>query len=369
MADQRVNGNLILIGSNGGTVAIGAQASGGGFTYLLPTAIPQVGQFLMIDSVFNGNTATAKWASLAAVSYQTVQQAGVNVPARANLNFLSPITATDNPGHGSTDIAVPTFVGSGASHAIGLVPDPGASAGTTRFLREDATFAVPAYPVVSVFGRAGAVVAQSGDYTYAQISGTPQLPVTFGAAANQFLTSYTSTTGLFTAAQPSFSNLSGSIATGQIPAATVTVAQINATGTPLATTFLRGDGSWAVPSTPSRVASINYAIDGGGSVPSTGFKGQLSIPASCTLTGWVITADQSGSAVVDVLRSTYAGFPTTSSIAGTDLPTLITAQKNEDLTLTGWGSTAINAGDQIQFHLNSVATVTRLNVTLNVTIP
>lgn len=36
------------------------------------------------------------------------------------------------------------FVASGASHATGLVPDPGAVAGTTRFLREDATWAVPA---------------------------------------------------------------------------------------------------------------------------------------------------------------------------------------------------------------------------------
>lgn len=37
-----------------------------------------------------------------------------------------------------------TFVASGASHAKGLVPDPGASSGTTKFLREDATWAVPA---------------------------------------------------------------------------------------------------------------------------------------------------------------------------------------------------------------------------------
>lgn len=29
---------------------------------------------------------------------------------------------------------------SGANHAAGYVPDPGATAGTTRFLREDATF-------------------------------------------------------------------------------------------------------------------------------------------------------------------------------------------------------------------------------------
>jgi hypothetical protein len=117
-----------------------------------------------------------------------------------------------------------------------------------------------------------------------------------------------------------------------------------------------------------RVAAINYTIDGGGSTPGTGVKGQLSIPFACTITGWVITSDVSGSAVVDVLRSTYAGFPTTASIAGTDKPTLSSAQKNENLTLTQW-TTAINAGDQLQFNLNSVATVTRINVTLNITVP
>ena len=119
----------------------------------------------------------------------------------------------------------------------------------------------------------------------------------------------------------------------------------------------------------TRTAAITYVIDGGGSVPTTGNKGQISIPVACTVTGWVITADASGSAVVDVLRSTYAGFPTTSSIAGSDKPTLSSAQKNEDLTLTGWGSTALAAGDIVQFNLNSASTVTRLNISLTVSIP
>lgn len=38
----------------------------------------------------------------------------------------------------------PAFVASGGSHAAGAVPDPGSSAGSTRFLREDATWQVPA---------------------------------------------------------------------------------------------------------------------------------------------------------------------------------------------------------------------------------
>jgi hypothetical protein len=37
-----------------------------------------------------------------------------------------------------------TMVASGASHAGGLVPDPGASAGTSKFLREDGTWQMPA---------------------------------------------------------------------------------------------------------------------------------------------------------------------------------------------------------------------------------
>lgn len=37
-------------------------------------------------------------------------------------------------------VTINDFVASGASHASGVVPDPGATAGTSRFLREDATW-------------------------------------------------------------------------------------------------------------------------------------------------------------------------------------------------------------------------------------
>src|SRR5262249_22209009 len=53
----------------------------------------------------------------------------------------------------------------------------------------------------------------------------------------------------------------------------------------------------------SRTAAITYTIDGGGSAVTTGAKGQISIPFACTVTGWVITSDASGSAVVDVLKA------------------------------------------------------------------
>ena len=76
-------------------------------------------------------------------NYQTVQQAGSSKTQEPKLNFLAPVTATDNGSNTSTDIAVPTFVASGSGHAAGLVPDPGASAGSTKYLREDATWDVP----------------------------------------------------------------------------------------------------------------------------------------------------------------------------------------------------------------------------------
>lgn len=131
-----------------------------------------------------------------------------------------------------------------------------------------------------------------------------------------------------------------------------------------------GGGTQPPTQYPSRITAFYLVIDGGGSTPGTGVKGQFDVPTNCTLTGWVLTADQSGSAVIDVLRSTYSGFPTTASIAGTDKPTLTSAQKNENLgPLSNWTSTALSTGDQLQFNLNSVATVQRLNLTLVTTIP
>lgn len=48
----------------------------------------------------------------------------------------------------STTIAV--FGASGPGHSTGIVPDPGSTTGTTRYLREDATFAVP--PGTIIYG-------------------------------------------------------------------------------------------------------------------------------------------------------------------------------------------------------------------------
>lgn len=113
----------------------------------------------------------------------------------------------------------------------------------------------------------------------------------------------------------------------------------------------------------SKTAAIIYVIDGGGSAITTGSKGFLSVPAGYTITGWTLVADQSGSAVVDVKKSTYAGFPTTSTITGADKPTLSAVQNNQNLSVTLW-TTAITAGDILEFNVDSATTVTRLTLTI-----
>lgn len=108
--------------------------------------------------------------------------------------------------------------------------------------------------------------------------------------------------------------------------------------------------------------TINFVIDGAGSVITTGKKGNLVVDFNCEILEWAVTADQSGSIVVDVNRATFAGYPTTASIAGTELPTISTNTKGEDRTLTSWSN--IDAGDILGFEVDSVTTIQRVTVAL-----
>lgn len=113
----------------------------------------------------------------------------------------------------------------------------------------------------------------------------------------------------------------------------------------------------------SNTRTLNFIIDGDGSAITTGIKGHVVIDADYTVTGWTVIADQSGSIVVDVNRATFTNFPTTSSIAGTELPTLSGTQKAEDLTLSSW-TTSLNARDVLEFEVDSATTVQLVTVAL-----
>lgn len=113
---------------------------------------------------------------------------------------------------------------------------------------------------------------------------------------------------------------------------------------------------------------FTFLIDNRGSAIGTGIKGDVRIPFACTVTGWTLLADQTGSIVIDVWRDSYANFPPVvgDSIAGTEKPTLSSASKNQDLSLTTW-TTSLVAGDILRFNVDSASTVTRVSLSLHLT--
>ncbi len=102
-------------------------------------------------------TQTAIDRSTGAMHVRTCATTGGNVWTAWQKVFMGQLVANTILGNNTAGLADPTaltpaqvaamlpaFVGSGASHAKGLVPDPGASAGSTKYLREDGAWAIPA---------------------------------------------------------------------------------------------------------------------------------------------------------------------------------------------------------------------------------
>lgn len=116
------------------------------------------------------------------------------------------------------------------------------------------------------------------------------------------------------------------------------------------------------------VAGITTVLDGGGVVLTTGIKGWLRIPFACTINSVTMLADQSGSIVVDIWKDTYANYPPTvaDTITASAKPTITTAIKSEDTTLTGW-TVDVAAGDILMYNIDSVTTIEKLVLTLKVT--
>lgn len=115
------------------------------------------------------------------------------------------------------------------------------------------------------------------------------------------------------------------------------------------------------------VEPLNFIIDGGSSAITTGVKGDFIVPYACTIQSATLLADQSGSIVVDLWKDTYANFPPVvgDSITASAKPTLSSANKAQNTTLTGW-TTSIAAGDVIRVNVDSASTVQRVLLSLKV---
>ncbi len=132
--------------------------------------------------------------------------------------------------------------------------------------------------------------------------------------------------------------------------------------------------TWATLGTVSSSRSIEFVIDGGGSALTTGIKGYVEVPFAWTGIASVrLFADVSGSVVVDIFKCTYSAFdPTTHPASGDKItasapPTISSAKKSQDTTLTGWTVTG-SAGDILGFNVNSATTITKVTLSLVLTV-
>jgi hypothetical protein len=119
----------------------------------------------------------------------------------------------------------------------------------------------------------------------------------------------------------------------------------------------------------STTAGLNFTINGGGTALTAGLPGiGFQVPYACTITGWTLLADQTGSVVIDIWKDTYANYPPTvaDTITGSAKPTISASNKATSTTLTGW-TTSIAAGDVLFFNVDSAATITQLSILLTVT--
>lgn len=115
------------------------------------------------------------------------------------------------------------------------------------------------------------------------------------------------------------------------------------------------------------LTALVFIIDGGGSVIEAGQKGHLVCPFNGTIQSVELEADQSGSIVIDIWKDIYSNYPPTDadSITASAPPTISSAQKAKDSTLTGW-TKQINKGDCLAFNVDSCTTITRVTITIHV---
>lgn len=132
--------------------------------------------------------------------------------------------------------------------------------------------------------------------------------------------------------------------------------------------YVAGSGITIAGSTISADSNIlsgsaGVTIDGAGTTPPTGSYGFVQVDYNATIIGWSLAGNATGSCQITVKKCADGAFPATVSIVASAPPTLAAQQKNENTTLTGW-TTTINAGDWLEFNLDSVSTITRVNFKL-----
>jgi hypothetical protein len=103
---------------------------------------------------------------------------GPFTPESRTINTTAPLTGGGDLSADRT-LAISDFIASGAFHARGAVPDPGSSAGSTKFLREDATWDVPSgtgsYTDEEAQDAVGTILADTATINFTYTDATPEI--------------------------------------------------------------------------------------------------------------------------------------------------------------------------------------------------
>lgn len=116
-----------------------------------------------------------------------------------------------------------------------------------------------------------------------------------------------------------------------------------------------------------KVGAFGCTFDGAGASLITNTKTEIRVPFSGTITKATLLGKpgESGNIVIDVQKSTFAGYDTTASICGGAKPTIIGTNKAENNTLVGW-TTAFSVGDCFVFNIDSVTSFTQVTLILDI---
>jgi hypothetical protein len=112
--------------------------------------------------------------------------------------------------------------------------------------------------------------------------------------------------------------------------------------------------------------SHGITIDGGSTDILSGVKGYFTVPYNCTITGWSITSQQTGSVVFDIWKASGTIPTVADSITASAKPTLLSAQLASSSSLTGW-TTSLVAGDVLVYNIDSISFIKKVTLLIKIT--
>jgi hypothetical protein len=121
-------------------------------------------------------------------------------------------------------------------------------------------------------------------------------------------------------------------------------------------------GFFALP-TMAKASTMGCTFDGVGTTIEAGLKSYIVCPYDAVIKGWYLMGDASGVLQVDVYKDTWANYPPTTSIAGSEIPLISGSNTGQDISLSSWNTT-INSGDVLGFAVLTCSNINRATLVL-----